>query len=95
MIGLAATDQLYFASGSLDAPAAMVTASHNPSAYNGFKLCLAGAVALSAATGLDEIRDEAGAGPRGRLGGHRRRAARSGRRTCSRRTSTISTRSPR
>jgi len=59
LIGLAATDELYFASGSLGAPAAMVTASHNPSAYNGFKLCLAGAVALSAATGLDEIRDAA------------------------------------
>jgi phosphomannomutase len=58
LIGLAATDQVYFASGSLDAPAVMVTASHNPSAYNGFKLCLAGAVALSAATGLDEIRDD-------------------------------------
>jgi phosphomannomutase len=58
LIGLAATDQLYFASGSLDAPAAMVTASHNPAAYNGFKLCLAGAVALSADTGLDEIRDD-------------------------------------
>ena len=58
LIGLAATDQVYFASGSLDAPAVMVTASHNPSAYNGFKLCLAGAVALSAGTGLDEIRDD-------------------------------------
>ncbi|MEJ7628735.1 MAG: phosphomannomutase/phosphoglucomutase [Nocardioidaceae bacterium] len=56
-IGLAATDEVYFASGSLDAPAAMVTASHNPASYNGFKLCLAGAVALSAATGLDSIRD--------------------------------------
>lgn len=57
LIGLAATDELYFASGSLDAPAAMVTASHNPAAYNGLKLCFAGAVALSAGTGLDDIRD--------------------------------------
>lgn len=57
-IGLAATDELYFASGSLDAPAAMITASHNPSGYNGLKLCFAGAVALSAGTGLDEIRIE-------------------------------------
>lgn len=55
-IGLAATDEVYFASGSLDAPAAMVTASHNPAAYNGLKLCFAGAVALSALTGLDDIR---------------------------------------
>jgi len=57
-IGLAATDQLYFGSGSLAAPAAMVTASHNPAEYNGFKLCLPGAVALSAANGLDEIQDD-------------------------------------
>ncbi len=54
-IGLAATDEVYYASGTLDAPGAMVTASHNPSAYNGFKLCFPGAVALSAKTGLDEI----------------------------------------
>jgi phosphomannomutase len=39
MIGLASTDQLYFASGRLDAPGAMFTASHNPSRYNGIKLC--------------------------------------------------------
>ena len=39
-IGLASTDQLYFASGLLDCPGAMFTASHNPAAYNGIKLCL-------------------------------------------------------
>ncbi len=55
-IGLASTDQLYFASGRLGLPAAMVTASHNPAAYNGIKLCRAGAVALSRETGLDAIR---------------------------------------
>ncbi|MGI8701825.1 MAG: phosphomannomutase/phosphoglucomutase [Nocardioidaceae bacterium] len=66
-IGLVATDELYFASGSLDAPAAMVTASHNPAADNGLKLCLAGAVALSAGTGLDEIRDIVAAGQAGVL----------------------------
>ncbi|HSN02102.1 MAG TPA: phosphomannomutase/phosphoglucomutase, partial [Acidimicrobiales bacterium] len=42
-IGLASTDLLYFASGYLDAPGAMFTASHNPAAYNGIKLCRAGA----------------------------------------------------
>ena len=42
-IGLASTDQLYFASGFLDCPGAMFTASHNPAKYNGIKLCRAGA----------------------------------------------------
>ena len=41
--GLASTDMLYFASGSLDMPGAMFTASHNPAKYNGIKLCRAGA----------------------------------------------------
>ncbi len=56
-IGLASTDQLYFASGWLDLPAAMFTASHNPAGYNGIKLCRAAAVALGADTGLTAIRD--------------------------------------
>jgi phosphomannomutase len=55
-IGLAATDQLYFASGQLALPGAMFTASHNPAGYNGIKLCRAGAVALSESTGLGAIR---------------------------------------
>ena len=42
-LGLASTDFLYFASGHLDAPGAMFTASHNPARYNGIKLCLSGA----------------------------------------------------
>src|SRR5262245_10101633 len=57
MIGLAATDQLYFASGDLGRPGAMFTASHNPAQYNGIKLCRAGARPVSADTGLFEIRD--------------------------------------
>jgi phosphomannomutase len=61
-IGLASTDMLYFASGELDAPGAMFTASHNPPTYNGIKLCRAGAVPVSLDTGLAEIRDRAGAG---------------------------------
>jgi phosphomannomutase len=55
-IGLASTDQLYFASGSLDLPAAMFTASHNPARYNGIKLCRAGAVPVGADSGLADIR---------------------------------------
>jgi phosphomannomutase len=55
MVGLASTDMLYFASGWLDLPGAMFTASHNPAAYNGIKLCRAGAVALSEETGLRSI----------------------------------------
>ncbi|POY01970.1 phosphomannomutase/phosphoglucomutase [Mycobacterium kansasii] len=57
-IGLASTDQLYFASGLLDCPGAMFTASHNPAAYNGIKLCRAGAKPVGADTGLISIRDD-------------------------------------
>ncbi|MGI8994698.1 MAG: phosphomannomutase/phosphoglucomutase [Nocardioidaceae bacterium] len=60
-IGLASTDELYFASGHLDLPGAIFTASHNPAAYNGIKLCRAAAVAMSAGTGLNAIRDRASA----------------------------------
>ncbi len=56
-IGLASTDELYFASGSLDLPGAMFTASHNPAAYNGIKLCRSGARPVGQDTGLVEIRD--------------------------------------
>lgn len=58
-IGLCSTDQSYFASGSMDAPAAMFTASHNPAAYNGIKLSRAGARGISLDTGLAAIRDKA------------------------------------
>jgi len=54
-LGLASTDLLYFAAGSLDAPGAMFTASHNPARYNGLKLCLAGARPIGRDTGLAEI----------------------------------------
>jgi phosphomannomutase len=57
LLGLASTDQLYFASGRLALPGAMFTASHNPAAYNGIKLCRARAVPLAADTGLVAIRD--------------------------------------
>jgi len=55
--GLASTDMLYFASGSLNMPGAMFTASHNPATYNGIKLCRAGAKPVGIATGLAEIKD--------------------------------------
>jgi phosphomannomutase len=58
-LGLASTDLLYFASGELGAPGAMFTASHNPAAYNGVKLCREGAAPVSIDTGLGEIRDRA------------------------------------
>ena len=61
-IGLASTDQLYFASGVLDCPGAMFTASHNPAAYNGIKLCRAAAKPVGADTGLSLIRDDLIAG---------------------------------
>jgi phosphomannomutase len=54
-LGLASTDLLYYAAGSLDAPGAMFTASHNPAQYNGLKLCLAGARPIGRDTGLAEI----------------------------------------
>jgi phosphomannomutase len=57
-IGLASTDQLYFASGLLDCPGAMFTASHNPAAYNGIKLCRAGAKPVGKDTGLTTISHE-------------------------------------
>ena len=56
-IGLASTDQLYFASGHLNLPGAMFTASHNPAKYNGIKMCRAGAAPVGQETGLAEIRD--------------------------------------
>ncbi|MGB7819933.1 MAG: phosphomannomutase/phosphoglucomutase [Ornithinibacter sp.] len=59
LIGLASTDGLYYASGSLDLPGAMFTASHNPAAYNGIKLCRAGARPVGQDTGLDRIRERA------------------------------------
>jgi phosphomannomutase len=55
-IGLASTDMLYFASGHLDLPGAMFTASHNPARYNGIKMCRAGAQPIGQESGLVDIR---------------------------------------
>jgi phosphomannomutase len=60
--GLGSTDMLYYASGSLGMPGAMITASHNPSKYNGIKLCREGARPVGADSGLTELRDMAAAG---------------------------------
>ena len=57
LIGLASTDGLYYASGALDLPGAMFTASHNPAVYNGIKLCRTGARPVGQDTGLAEVRD--------------------------------------
>jgi phosphomannomutase len=55
--GLGSTDMLYFGSGDLSIPGAMVTASHNPPQYNGIKLCRAGARPVGIETGLKDIKD--------------------------------------
>src|SRR6201994_1735048 len=54
--GLGSTDMVYYASGFLDIPGAMITASHNPARYNGIKLCKAGAKPVGIETGLAEIK---------------------------------------
>ena len=56
-IGLASTDMLYFASGKLNLPGIMFTASHNPAKYNGMKLCKSGARPIGQDTGLLKIRE--------------------------------------
>jgi phosphomannomutase len=69
--GLCSTDGLYYASGSLQVPGAMFTASHNPAQYNGIKMCRAGARPVGQDSGLFAVRDlaqswlDAGAVPGG------------------------------
>ena len=60
--GLGSTDMVYYASGFLDIPGAMITASHNPARYNGIKLCKAGARPVGIETGLAEIKAMVAAG---------------------------------
>src|SRR3954470_17777231 len=79
--GLGSTDLLYSASGSLDMPGAMFTASHNPARYNGIKLCRPGAAPVGQESGLADLRDRVNGGgprsdrrtlhPRARAGGRR------------------------
>jgi phosphomannomutase len=61
-IGLCSTDLVYFASGRLDAPGAMFTASHNPAQYNGIKMCKAGAAPIGEQTGLQQIKEMVASG---------------------------------
>jgi phosphomannomutase len=60
--GLGSTDMVYYASGFLDTPGAMITASHNPARYNGIKLCKAGAKPVGIETGLAEIKQMVASG---------------------------------
>src|ERR1700722_5960091 len=60
--GLGSTDMLYYASGVLGIPGAMITASHNPARYNGIKLCRSGAKPVGQETGLTELRGVGAAG---------------------------------
>ena len=59
-VGLASTDLLYCASGALDLPGIMVTASHNPGPDNGLKMCRAGARPIGFDTGLSTMAEAAG-----------------------------------
>ena len=69
-VGEVSTDALYFASGRLDQPGAMFTASHNPARYNGLKLCKAKAAPIGVESGLEDIRELAeGDDPRGAQSG--------------------------
>lgn len=73
LIGLCSTDALYFATGKLQIPGVMFTASHNPAQYNGIKLARAGAAPVGQATGLAEISEavlkgvEKYSGPKGQI----------------------------
>jgi phosphomannomutase len=62
-VGLCATDMMYYASGVLEMPGAVFTASHNPAGYNGIKMCLAKAAPIGSESGLDVIKEMAKAGP--------------------------------
>jgi phosphomannomutase len=62
LLGLVSSDELLYASGALDSPGVMFTASHNPARYNGIKLCLAGAKPVGVESGLVQIREAIEAG---------------------------------
>ena len=62
-VGLCATDMMYYGSGYLGIPGAVLTASHNPAGYNGIKMCLAHAAPLGEDGGLADIKQMAISGP--------------------------------
>jgi phosphomannomutase len=55
-LGMCSTPMSYFANGKLGADGSVIiTASHNPAEWNGFKMCIANAVPISGATGIMDI----------------------------------------
>ena len=56
-IGLVGTDVLYFASGKLNLPGVMITASHNPPEYNGIKFVNKGAIPINQYNGFKKIKE--------------------------------------
>ena len=55
-LGICSTPMSYYANGKLNADASvMITASHNPGEWNGFKICRERAIPISGATGIQEI----------------------------------------
>ncbi|MBU0678488.1 MAG: phosphomannomutase/phosphoglucomutase [Verrucomicrobia bacterium] len=55
-LGVVSTPMSYYANGKLGADASIIiTASHNPAEWNGFKLCREQAIPLSGATGIKDI----------------------------------------
>jgi phosphomannomutase len=55
-IGMVSTDQYYFACSELKLPGMMVTASHNPKQYNGFKMVRRMPYLLSGDEGIQDLR---------------------------------------
>jgi phosphomannomutase len=55
-VGMVSTDQYYFACATLGLPGMMVTASHNPKTYNGFKMVKKMPYLLSGDAGIQDLR---------------------------------------
>ena len=74
-LGMVSTDQFYFACATLRRPGIMVTASHNPASYSGFKMVRDMPYLLSGDAGIQDLREiveTAGYGAAGRRGEVRR-----------------------